>query len=109
MIRPGLQLTPPSVVFEKSTGPLNAGEKVNAVGLALVLGETRRSQTAYAVVALIGSAVTDSLSFSTVVEVSTCAVTGVCQVRPPSVERLMMIALVPPKAGPFALNESLIE
>ena len=34
MIRPGLQVTPLSVVFENSTGPRKAGENVNAVGLA---------------------------------------------------------------------------
>ena len=37
------------------------------------------------------------------------AVTGACQLTPPSVERLMMIELAPPNAGPLALNESLIE
>ncbi|MDP9337222.1 MAG: hypothetical protein M3Q30_28440, partial [Actinomycetota bacterium] len=64
---------------------------------------------AYAVDADVASAVTDYLSFNTVVEVSTRAVTGVCQVMPPSVERLMTIELAPPNAGPLALNESLIE
>jgi hypothetical protein len=49
-----------------------------------------------------------SLSFSTVVDASKRPVTGVCQVSPPSVERLTRIALAPPKAGPFALNESAI-
>ena len=40
------QVTPASVVFENSTGPRNAGVTLNASGLACVLGETRRSQTA---------------------------------------------------------------
>ena len=56
---------------------------------------------AYAVNGEVASAVTDSLSFNTVVDVSRRAVTGVCQVTPPSVERLMMIELAPPNAGPL--------
>src|SRR2546428_11180384 len=80
-----------------------------ALGLACDCGETSWSQTAYALFATSGSPVTDSLSFSTWVEVSSLAVTGVCQWLPPSVDRLMMIELAPPKAGPLALKESLIE
>ena len=107
--RPLLQVTPPSVVFENIAGPRNAGESLNAPGLACELGDTSWSQVAYAVSGEVASAVTDSLSFNTVVDVSRRAVTGVCQFMPPSVERLMMIELAPPNAGPLALNESLIE
>src|SRR5216683_6672797 len=46
MTRPGLQVTPPSLVFENTAGPRNASEKVKALGLAFLFGETRRSHTA---------------------------------------------------------------
>ena len=109
MGRPLLHVTPPSVVFENMAGPRNAGEWLYALGLACSLGETSRSQAAYAVRGFVGSAVTVSLSFNTVNELSNRAVTGVCHVAPPSVERLMMIELAPPNAGPLALKESAIE
>ena len=109
MGRPVLQVTPPSVVLENMAGPRNAGEWSYAPGFAFSLGETSLSHAAYAVRGLSGSAVTVSLSFNTVNEASYRAVTGVCHVMPPSVERLIMIALAPPNAGPFALKESLIE
>src|SRR5215472_10702840 len=109
MARPLLHVTPLSVVREKNDGPRNAMLWMNALGFAFAFGETSWSHTAYALFAITGSAVTDSLSLSTWVDVSSLAVTGVCQWSPPSVDRLTMIELAPPKPGPLASNESLIE
>src|SRR5215472_5898636 len=87
MARPLLHVTPLSVVREKNDGPRKAMLLLNALGLAFAFGETSWSHTAYALLAL----------------------TGACQWLPPSVDRLTMIELAPPKPGPLALKESLIE
>src|SRR5215472_16277157 len=63
--RPLLHVTPLSVVREKRVGPRNAMLWTNALGLAFSFGETSRSHTAYASLAFVGSAVTDSLTLST--------------------------------------------
>ena len=57
-------------------------------------GKTRRSQTAYARSGSKRSAVTEFLSFRTYGEVSRFSTAGVVQWAPPSVERLIVIALV---------------
>src|SRR4051812_35455988 len=72
---PSVQVRPPSVVFENIVGPRKAGETLKALGFAFSLGETSRSQTAYATFGAVGSAVTVSLSFRTVVDASKRAVT----------------------------------
>ena len=54
-----------------------------------------------------GSAVTDSLSFSTVNEGSTRTATGAFQVTPPLLDVLTWMELAPPKAGPLALKARL--
>src|SRR3954452_9751045 len=55
-----LHVLPPFVVFENSVGPVKADVLWLARGLPF--GVSRRSQVAYAVPAVTGSAVTDSLS-----------------------------------------------
>src|SRR3954452_15709955 len=74
---PSLQVTPPSVVFENIAGPRKAGETLKAPGFAFGLGEPSRSQTAQARFGAVGSAVTVSLSLSTVVDASRRPVPGV--------------------------------
>src|SRR5579884_82606 len=100
------QLLPPSIVSENNAGPRYAKTCAYAPGLECDDGDTSLSQTRYAFEELVGSAVTHSLSLSTVVEVSSRTTTGVFQVLPPSVDLLTCTELVPPNAGPSALNAS---
>src|SRR6516162_10137679 len=81
-----LHVFPPSTVFEKNVGPRKAAVCKLAYGLPF--GNSSRSHTAYATPALIGLAVTDSLSLKNCRVGSLLAMSTLRlpQVMPPSVE-----------------------
>src|SRR5712692_8242287 len=85
MVRMGSHVSPPFVVLENTVGPRTITDWVASVN-------TRRSHTAYTRRLLTGSAVTLSLSSTTVVSTSAMSGIGSLQVRPSLVDRLTRIA-----------------
>src|SRR5215471_10295236 len=109
MFRAGSHVWPPSVVRENQIGSRNERAWIRPSMLAreVPLGETNRSQAAYAYPSVVGSAVTDSLSLNAYatsrLPESRMIVHGSLQCWPPSLERLASTALV----LSFTLNDRL--